>query len=146
MTWNPTKFNDKTVANINATIQNNLNGHSDGRMSHKFQASNGITNGVTNGLETMETAELIFPELDLISKATTGDQKGFKKKLGRGKAFVDDYMDRRAQAKFVSNTLTLINPLRLMGINFLTGCCEPWWPSNATGETNVQLQIRRSNT
>lgn len=71
-------------------------------MSHRFQSSNGVTNGVTNGLETMETAELVFPELDLIAKSTTGDQKGFKKKWSRGMAFVDDYMDRRAQAKFVS--------------------------------------------
>lgn len=87
-------------------------------MSHKFQSSNGITNGVTNGLETMETAELIFPELDLISKATSGDQKGFKKKLGRGKAFVDDYMDRRAQAKFVSSPNPNSLPPRLRNLLF----------------------------
>ena len=30
-------------------------------MSHKFQSSNGVTNMATNGMETMLTAELVFP-------------------------------------------------------------------------------------
>lgn len=137
MTWNPTKFNDKTSANLNTTIQNNLSNSS---MSHKFQSSNGITNGITNGLETMETAELIFPELDLISKTTAGDQKGFKKKIGRGKAFVDDYLDRRAQAKFVSLSIFILLVRCLL--TRLTGCRKPWWPSDATRNTKIQLQIR----
>ena len=110
MTWDPTKFNAKTNMDINATVQKNLHGQTNGSLSHKFQSSNGVTNGVTNGLEMMVTAELTFPGLDLIGRTTTGDQKGIGKKLGRGKMFVEDYLDRRAQAKFVSVFLHIPSP------------------------------------
>jgi hypothetical protein len=96
MTWDPVSFDARTNIDVNATIQNTMD--SQGRMSHKFQSSN----GVTNGMESMQTAELIFPGLDILATATNDEQKGFKKKMERGKLFVDDYMDRRAQAKFVS--------------------------------------------
>lgn len=66
-------------------------------MSHKLQSSN----GVTNGMESLQTAQLIFPGLDLLATVSKDEEKGLKKKMQRGKLFVDDYMDRRAQAKFV---------------------------------------------
>lgn len=96
MTWDSTSFNARTNVAINTTIQDTMN--SRGSMSHKFQSSN----GVTNGMESMQTAELIFPGLDFLAAVTKDEQKGFKKKMERGKLFVDDYMDRKAQAKFVS--------------------------------------------
>ncbi|KAH8690787.1 hypothetical protein BGW36DRAFT_432572 [Talaromyces proteolyticus] len=96
MTWDATSFNARTNVDINTTIQNTMD--SQGRLSHKFQSSNAIT----NGMESMQTAELIFPGLDFLATTTKDEQKGFKKKMQRGKLFVDDYMDRRAQAKFLA--------------------------------------------
>ncbi|KAJ5618942.1 hypothetical protein N7510_002926 [Penicillium lagena] len=96
MTWDPTSFDARTNVDVNATIQNTMD--SQGRMSHKFQSSN----GVTNGMESIQTAELIFPGLDFLATATRDEQRGFKKKMERGKLFVDDYMDRRAQTKFLT--------------------------------------------
>lgn len=58
-------------------------------------------------MESMQTAELIFPGLDFLATATKDEQKGFKKKMERSKLFVDDYMGRRAQAKFVSTYIFL---------------------------------------
>ncbi|PWY86620.1 hypothetical protein BO94DRAFT_575661, partial [Aspergillus sclerotioniger CBS 115572] len=100
MTWDPTSSSARTNVDVNTTIQNTLN--SQGKMSHKFQYSN----GVTNGMESIPTAELIFPGLDYLATATKDEQKGFKKKMERGKGFLDDYMDRRAQAKFMAENPT----------------------------------------
>lgn len=52
-------------------------------------------------MESLQTAQLIFPGLDLLATVSKDEEKGLKKKMQRGKLFVDDYMDRRAQAKFV---------------------------------------------
>ncbi|OOF94179.1 hypothetical protein ASPCADRAFT_397846 [Aspergillus carbonarius ITEM 5010] len=100
MTWDPTSFSARTNVDVTTTIQNTIN--TQGKMSHKFQSSN----GVTNGMESIQTAELIFPGLDYLATATKDEQKGFKKKMERGKGFLDDYMDRRAQAKFVAENPT----------------------------------------
>ncbi|KAI9928694.1 hypothetical protein ASPWEDRAFT_103026 [Aspergillus wentii DTO 134E9] len=96
MTWDPTSVNARTNVNVHTTIQNTIDGQ--GKMKHKFQSSNGIT----NGMENMQTAQLVFPGLDLLASATDNEQKGFKEKMKRGKLFVDDYMDRKAQAKFIA--------------------------------------------
>ncbi|KAL4811077.1 hypothetical protein BDV18DRAFT_155690 [Aspergillus unguis] len=96
MTWDSTSFDSRTNADINTAIQNTID--SQGRISHKFQSSN----GVTNGMGSIQTAQLIFPGLDLLATVTKDEKKSLKKKMQRGKLFVDDYMDRRAQAKFVS--------------------------------------------
>ncbi|PYI09129.1 hypothetical protein BO78DRAFT_363218 [Aspergillus sclerotiicarbonarius CBS 121057] len=100
MTWDPTSSSARTNLDVKTTIQNTMN--SQGKMSHKLQSSN----GVTNGMESMQTAELIFPGLDFLATATKDEEKGFKKKLGRGKDFIDDYNDRRAQAKFYAENPT----------------------------------------
>jgi len=95
MTWDSTSLDSRTNAGVNTTIQNTID--SQGRISHKFQSSN----GVTNGMESIQTAQLIFPGLDLLATVSKEEEKGLRKKMQRGKRFVDDYMDRRAQAKFV---------------------------------------------
>ncbi|PYH97261.1 hypothetical protein BO71DRAFT_481287 [Aspergillus ellipticus CBS 707.79] len=96
MTWDPTSFSSRTNANVNTTVENTIN--TQGKMSHKLQSSN----GVSNGMECMQTAELVFPGLDFLATASADEKKGFKSKLGRGKGFFDDYMDRKAQARFLA--------------------------------------------
>lgn len=53
-------------------------------------------------MESLQTAQLIFPGLDFLATIGKEEQKGLKKKIKRGRMFVDDYMDRKAQAQFVS--------------------------------------------
>lgn len=96
MTWDAESTSTRTNMNVTDTIHNTLD--TQGRKSHKFQGSN----GVTNGIESIQTAKLIFPGLDLLATMPKEEQTGFKSKMKRGKMFVDDYMDRKAQAKFVS--------------------------------------------
>ncbi|PWY92639.1 hypothetical protein BO70DRAFT_357779 [Aspergillus heteromorphus CBS 117.55] len=96
MTWDPTSTSARTNMDINSTIQSTVS--TQGKKSHKFQSSN----GVTNGMEYMQTAELVFPGLDWLATATADERKGFKMKFKRGKGFIDDYMDRKAQAKFIA--------------------------------------------
>jgi hypothetical protein len=95
MTYDATSTSMRANVDVNTTIQNNLDAQ--GKMSHKFQSSNGIT----SSFEYMQTAELVFPGLDYLAMATAPKEAGFKNKMKRGKRFVDEYMDRRAQAKFV---------------------------------------------
>ncbi|EED14414.1 conserved hypothetical protein [Talaromyces stipitatus ATCC 10500] len=111
MTWDSTSTNSQTtdVDLINNTIQNSLN--SQGKLSHKFQSSS----GTTREFEFMQTAELVFPGLDYLASVPQGkESQGLKNKIKRGKLFVDDYMDRKAQAKFAGE-----NPDNLLskGIN-----------------------------
>ncbi|RAH79592.1 hypothetical protein BO86DRAFT_342887 [Aspergillus japonicus CBS 114.51] len=96
MTWDATASDARTNMDVNSTIQNRMDGQ--GRMSQRFQTSS----GVTNGIESIQTAELVFPGLDFLAMASKDEQAGFKKKMARGKQFLDDYLDRRAQAKFLA--------------------------------------------
>ncbi|KAJ5274068.1 hypothetical protein N7478_009193 [Penicillium angulare] len=96
MTWDAESTSTRTNMNVTDTIRNTMNAQ--GRKSHKFQYSN----GVTNGMESIQTAELVFPGLDLLATMGKNEQAGFKNKMKRGKLFVEDYMDRKAQAKFYS--------------------------------------------
>lgn len=56
----------------------------------------------------MQTAELVFPGLDYVASVPKEESQGLKNKMKRGKLFVDDYMDRKAQARFVSLLFTPI--------------------------------------
>ncbi|OKL62336.1 hypothetical protein UA08_02290 [Talaromyces atroroseus] len=93
MTYDATSTSLRANVDLNTTIQDTMN--SQGRASHKFSSSNGIT----SEFEFMQTAELVYPGLDYLAAAPK--EAGFKNKLKRGKLFVDEYMDKRAQAKFV---------------------------------------------
>lgn len=107
MKWDTESFSARTNASVDTTIQKAIDTR--GKKSHKFQSSN----GVTNGMENMQVAELIFPGLDFLATASKDEQKGFKSKMSRGKLFIDDYLDRRAQAKFVTSSLCSLPESRL---------------------------------
>jgi hypothetical protein len=96
MTWDSSATNSRTTnVDLNTTIQETLS--SLGKMSHKFKSSS----GTTSDFEFMQTAELVFPGLDYLASVPKEESQGLKNKMKRGKLFVDDYMDRKAQAKFV---------------------------------------------
>lgn len=96
MTWDSSATNSRTTnVDLNTVIQKTEN--TQGKMSHKFKSSS----GTTSDFEFMQTAELVFPGLDYLAAVPKEESQGLKNKIKRGKLFVDDYMDRKAQAKFV---------------------------------------------
>lgn len=99
MTWDPNSHSSRVNVDVNTTIKNSVSGASG--MSRKFQSSS----GTTTEFEFMQTAQLVFPGLDYIAVAPGEEAKGIKNKLKRSKDFVSEYMDRRAQAEFVSRNV-----------------------------------------
>jgi hypothetical protein len=97
MTWNPAsqsyfqEINLHTAIFVDANTATPSSGME--KVSHKLRTSSGNTFG---DFEFPETAPLVFPALDEAS-TTDGEKEG---KVKRGKKFVDEYMDRRAQAKW----------------------------------------------
>jgi hypothetical protein len=83
------------VADAISTETSISNAATKAKLKHRFKQSSGITYGDL----FKETAPLIYPGLDELS-----DQE--KSKMKRRKAFVADYMDRHARAKFVSASLS----------------------------------------
>lgn len=103
MTWDSSARNSRTTnVDLNTVIQTTEN--TLGKMSHKFKYSS----GTTSEFEFMQTAELVFPGLDYVASVPKEESQGLKNKMKRGKLFVDDYMDRKAQARFVSLLFTPI--------------------------------------
>lgn len=102
MTWDSSATNSRTTnVDLNTVIQKTEN--TAGKMSHKLKASS----GTTSEFEFMQTAELVFPGLDYLASVPKEESQGLKNKMKRGKLFVDDYMDRKAQAKFVPFLLSI---------------------------------------
>lgn len=97
MKWEPSATPNSRTADvdIDSVIQKTEN--TQGKMSHKFKSSS----GTGCELEFMQTAELVFPELDNVATVSKEELKGLKNKMKRGKKFVDNYFDRKARAKFV---------------------------------------------
>ncbi|KAI4717444.1 hypothetical protein E4T48_06339 [Aureobasidium sp. EXF-10727] len=95
LTWNPYTGDAKTTVSFEhmaAKVMNKHNGHL--KSLHK---SNGKTYGE---FQWPEMAPLIYPALDALA-TTSGEAAQTKKSsLQKKRRFVEDYMDKRAQAKF----------------------------------------------
>lgn len=107
MTWDSSATNSRTTnVDLNTTVQKTES--TQGKLSHKLKASS----GTTSEFEFTQTAELVFPGLDYLAAVPKEESQGLKSKMKRGRMFVNDYMDRKAQAKFVcippSSTITII--------------------------------------
>ena len=96
MTWNPADPSFETQVNLQGMIAADTTTHDPSskmdKLKHNFRESSGQTHGE---FEFPETAPLVFPALD--SAALGGAEE---KKVKRGKKWVDEYMDKRAHAKW----------------------------------------------
>jgi hypothetical protein len=99
MTWKPESSETHEMFNLTSTISSSLNS-AGSSMRSKFKASSGQTYG---DLEFPETAPLIFPALDNLANQTGDEALRKRDKLKKAKNFVENYMDKRAQAKYVSH-------------------------------------------
>lgn len=101
MTWSPESDEIHTAVNITTTVSESLKPSGSGyaqRIKRNLRSSSGKSYG---NLDFPEVAPLIYPGLDYLASQESEPAVEQKKKLKKGKAFVEDYMDRRAQAKFV---------------------------------------------
>lgn len=102
MTWNPESNEIHTSVDLALAISssrlNPAESSFEQKIRHNLRASSGDTYG---DLEFPETAPLIFPGLDYLAAQTDEDAVSKRNNLKKGREFVEDYLDRRAQAKFV---------------------------------------------
>lgn len=109
MTWNPESDEIHASVNITTTVSESLRPSGSGyaqRIKHNLRSSSGRSYG---DFEFPEVAPLIYPGLDYLASQEGEAAAEQKKNLKKGKAFVEDYMDRRAQAKFVRNKSFLLS-------------------------------------
>lgn len=143
MTWNP-ELPDApaTTIDLNSFISKAADGGSSsslGHLRHKFKSSDGKAYGNI----FPEVAPLIFPQIDQLASDKDAEKKfaGMKKK----KEFVAGYLDKRAQAKFVSHhsrqlILYLSTPTNT---GPLIGRRKPRQSSHPSPKANLQLPLRR---
>lgn len=114
MTWNP-ELPDApaTTIDLNSFISKAASGGGSdtlGRLRHKFKSSDGKAYGNI----FPEVAPLVFPQIDQLASDQDAEKKFAKMK--KKKEFVAGYMDKRAQAKFVSYPLQIITGLHELTI------------------------------
>jgi hypothetical protein len=101
MTWNPEDPSMETDVHLQSTVAIDAESAAEGppnsrmnKMKHDFRVSSG------NSFEFSETAPLVFPALEGLSEDGSENGKQQQGRLKRGKRFVTEYMDKRAQAKW----------------------------------------------
>jgi predicted GIY-YIG superfamily endonuclease len=98
LTWNPESQDARTAVDFEAMAKKVMEREKNPLAA--LRRSNGKTYGE---LRWPETAPLIYPALDNLATASDAEGQAKKSSLQKKRRFVEDYMDRRAQAKFVSD-------------------------------------------
>ena len=101
MTWSPETSDPSSVFDLTSTISSKPTSNSSGPSNFvkKFSNSSGKTYA---DMEFPEVAPLIYPALDDLAEQQGEEAVRKRDKLKKKAKFVDDYWDRRAQAKYVS--------------------------------------------
>jgi hypothetical protein len=97
LTWNPETSDARTAVDFEAMATKVMN--NDSNPVNFLRKSNGKTYGE---FQWPEIAPLVYPGLDGLAVVSDETGKAKKSSLQKKRQFVEDYMDRRAQAKFVS--------------------------------------------
>ncbi len=109
MKYAPEARSSHESADLSQTLLKSLN-PSESTIKKQFNSLRGSSGKTYGELEMPEAAPLVFPELDALaaSNETDGKKKSSLKKKG---AFIATYMDKRAQASYVSITRASIYSL-----------------------------------
>ncbi|KAG9527764.1 hypothetical protein KCU93_g4893, partial [Aureobasidium melanogenum] len=99
LTWNPDTDEARTAVDFNGMAAKVMNAQH-GSFMTSLRKSNGKTYGE---FQWPETAPLIYPGLDALASIPGQSSSSTKSSLQKKRRFVEDYMDRRAQAKFAKN-------------------------------------------
>jgi hypothetical protein len=101
LTWNPETDATSVGINLNETISKNITPPEGiAKVINNYKPSMGSTSGVI----FPETAHLVFPALDKLEDDNSEAAKGVKNKIKDAQSFASGYFDRRAQAKYVSDS------------------------------------------
>ncbi|KAF7556456.1 hypothetical protein G7Z17_g1448 [Cylindrodendrum hubeiense] len=94
MTYNPDSTEGQAIdqAKLSSTVATNLNPSGLQKVKHKLRSSSGE-------IEFPECAPLVFPGLDDLDDQQSTEATAEKEKFG-AKKHIDEYFDKRAQAKF----------------------------------------------
>lgn len=103
LTWNPDTNDARTAVDFNGMAAKVMNTQNESFMT-SLRKSNGKTYGE---FQWPETAPLIYPGLDALASVSGQEAQSTKSSLKKKRHFVEGYMYRRAQAKFVSSS---VNP------------------------------------
>jgi hypothetical protein len=98
LTWNPETSDARTTVDFEDIAKKVIQTGRNPMTS--LRKSNGKTYGE---FQWPEIAPLIYPGLDDLAAASGKTDKAKKSSLQKKRQFVEDYMDRRAQATFVSS-------------------------------------------
>jgi hypothetical protein len=98
LTWNPETSDARTDVDFEGIAKRVMQTGRSPMTS--LRKSNGKTYGE---FQWPETAPLIYPGLDDLAAASDESKQANESSLQMKRRFVEDYMDRRAQAKFVSS-------------------------------------------
>ncbi|KAK7421576.1 hypothetical protein QQX98_002043 [Neonectria punicea] len=93
LTYNPDATESQKQSTVQSTIATSLNPAGMAKMKHKLRSSSGE-------IEFPECAPLVFPALDELDDQQSQEAKTKKEKLSGAKVFVDEYYDKRVQARF----------------------------------------------
>jgi hypothetical protein len=97
MTWRPETDQKVSEVDLTSTISSATSTDKSG-LRNKFKSSSGKTYGNLD----WDVAPLVYPGLDDLATQTGDEAVRKRDKLKKAKGFVEEYMDKRAQAKFVS--------------------------------------------
>ncbi|KAI4854256.1 hypothetical protein E4T44_00295 [Aureobasidium sp. EXF-8845] len=95
LTWNPETSDARSAVDFEAMAAKVMK--NDGKPMTSLRKSNGKTYGE---FQWPEMAPLIYPDLHDLAAASDETEKAKRSSLQKKRQFVEDYMDRRAQAKF----------------------------------------------
>lgn len=102
LTWNPEIAESQTSVNLasaNPLTKKSKSPSMSGSANEYFYPSNQNTH---SGLELPETAPLVFPVLDHLAEQTNEEAIKVKDRLKKKSNVVDEYLDRRVPARWVS--------------------------------------------
>ena len=105
MKYAPEARSSHESVDLSPTLLRSLN-PSNSAIKRQFDSMRGSSGKTYGELEMPEAAPLVFPELDAIAVRSEADGKK-KSSLKEKGAFIATYMDKRAQASYVSLTLSL---------------------------------------
>lgn len=101
LTWNPDTDDARTAVDFSSMAAKAMNSKN-GSSITSLRKSNGKTYGE---FQWPETAPLVYPGLDALASTPGQSAQSTKSFLKKKRQFVEDYMDRRAQARFVSQAI-----------------------------------------
>ena len=104
MTWSPESSETSTAFDLTSTIsvKSKSNPSGPSNFAKRFSNSSGKTYA---DMEFPKVAPLIFPALDNLAEQRGENAARKRDKLKKKANFVDDYWDKRAQAKYVSDRM-----------------------------------------